>query len=122
MIYTSHFSRTKSVPNPISIAIGTPKWFTGDVYLKLAPTWDMVRDYKEDGDKRKYTEKYIQLLRDRGVTIELLKKELPDECTLLCWEAPKDFCHRHIVAWILNNAGIPAKEWEPDEQQTTKTK
>ncbi len=115
MIYTSYFARADKVPNPISIARSTPSWFKGEVYEKLAPSWDLLKAYKRGGlSKKEYTERYLSELAERGMTVEKLIEELPDECTLLCWETPLGFCHRHIVAWVLRNSGIEVKEWEPE--------
>lgn len=113
MIYTSNFSKCKKVPHPIAISRGIPPWYEGEALEILAPLWEIVDLYKRGKiDKRTYTERYIIQLADRNLTPQKIKDLLPDECTLLCWEASKDFCHRHIVRWILNQAGIPCKEWE----------
>ena len=123
MIYTSYFASADKVPHPIAIARGVPSWFKGEVYEKLAPSLDLLKAWDKGRgiSQKEYTERYLNELAARGVTVESLKEELPDECTLLCWETPLDFCHRHIVAWVLRNAGVEVKEWEP-EVQNAKTR
>lgn len=115
MIYTSNFSKSKKVPNPIAISLKVPKWYVGDVYKKLAPSRELLMDYKNELiDKREYTRRYLIELVANGVTVDTIVDELPDECTLLCWESPDSFCHRHIISWILRRAGIDSKEWKDD--------
>lgn len=124
MIYTSYFPYAKKVPHPIAISRSIPRWYEGEVYEKLAPSWELLNAWNKGKgiSQKEYTERYINELASRGVTVEMLKQELPEECTLLCWETPLAFCHRHIVAWILKNAGIEAKEWTPDNESTRKPK
>ena len=113
MIYTSYFRNFKRVPNPIAISRGVPKWYTGNTCDLLAPSWELLNGI-HDGSvtKLQYTTRYLKELIDRGLTKDRLKEIIPDGCTLLCWEKPEDFCHRHIVAYILKCAGADVKEWE----------
>ncbi len=97
-IYTSYFGRAKGLKNAVSIAQGTPKWFTGEKYPALAPSWGLVHEK----DTTKYRSRYQE---------EVLKKQNPlkvaedlEGKVILCWEPPGQFCHRRLVAeWLERN-------------------
>lgn len=104
MIYTSYFSNWHNFPKGarlISISRSSPKYFSGEKYLKLAPDINLLKAYKaRKVDEKTYTEmfeKYLETL-DR----DSVKDFLESNCTiLLCYEKSNDFCHRHIVAkWL----------------------
>lgn len=112
MIYTSYFPMTKYVSNPISIARISPKWFVGGEYKLLAPSMTLLMNFKNGLiDKRIYVERYVNEIVDNGFTIDKFRNDIPDKSTLMCWELPLDFCHRHIVAYILRKNGIDVMEW-----------
>jgi len=48
MIYTSNFSNIKKlkIEDCLSIAIGTPTWYSGKIFKELQPTWKIVMDHK----------------------------------------------------------------------------
>jgi len=125
MIYTSYFAKIKIIANPISICGKAPDWYTGFQYKKLAPKYDFFMEYKEgiknsksDHDRKLcediYTENfYSQVLSHldaSSVVMELIDFYNSDNVTLLCYEKPTDFCHRHIVASWLNDNGFECKE------------
>lgn len=111
MIYTSYYAQCRDdtvelpdgcVGKTYSISV-QPPWFWKPKrhYPKLAPTWEIVSDYK-DGiiDQTGYVERYLDLLdNERKLNPEQVLIDLPDNAVLLCYEKPEDFCHRHIVAW-----------------------
>jgi len=100
MIYTSYFAGKRYANEQvISIARKTP---VNDipVYIELAPSFELVKEYKKDHDQSKYVLRYA---------IEVLSKLDPfkvvrdlDNKVMLCYEKPGAFCHRHIVAKWLN--------------------
>jgi uncharacterized protein YeaO (DUF488 family) len=116
MIYTSYFAKLSQVKNPLSISIGSPKWYTGSKLLMLAPSWELVRDYK---DGRIGIDEYTVVYK-KEILSALPPKELyayieskfpeGEDITLLCYEKPSEFCHRHIVAEWFTNAGFPVTE------------
>ena len=93
----------------VSIARKTPKGFPGKKCSVLAPGWELLSDYKTGKiDDAKYTERY---------KAEILAKIPPENVAhaldgkiLLCWEKPDKFCHRHIVAEWLREAGFDVDE------------
>jgi len=105
---TSYFAKYKGL-NSISISIGKPKWYDGESYPQLYPTWDMVMEYKKTTDHILYTRKYISTILGKLDPAEVYN-DLNDK-VLLCWEKSTEFCHRQIVAkWIELNMGVRVTE------------
>lgn len=125
MIYTSYFAKLKSITNPISICGKAPDFYTGYQYKKLAPQYDFFMEYKEgiknshsDNDRKQCEEKYVYQYYTRvlhNLDPAVVVKELSefyhsDTFTLLCFEKPSDFCHRHLVADWLIASGYSVEE------------
>ena len=105
---TSYFSKYKE-SNGVSIAIGTPKWFKGETFPELFPSWDLVNYYKRTGDEVGYRERYYEEVLYKLNPTEVYDK-LKDK-VILCWETSDKFCHRHIVSeWIYEELGIIVNE------------
>lgn len=67
---------------------------------KLAPTKDILDQYKKNGgDWIDYEKKFLDLMRTRR--IENIDKELLDSGCLLCSEDKPHHCHRRLVAEYL---------------------
>ena len=123
MIYTSYFAKLKSLPSgitPIAICYNTPIWYMGPTYKKLAPTYNMIRKYKQDHDTKEYTNKFeAQILSNLNVheviqDLEALGSTLlhwSGDICLICYEKSSDFCHRHLVADWFRQAGYECEEW-----------
>jgi len=107
---TSYFAISYSLPNAISIAAKSPDFYTGRVYLPLAPTWDIFSEYQKNHDIHIYTERYIcEILAP--LDAQQLFDDLGRYSILLCWEAPDKFCHRRIVAkWLEDSLGVKIPE------------
>ena len=112
-ILTSFFQRQKEVPFPVAISRVVPPGFRGSLYRKLAPTRELEEGfYKGRIDSDLYIREYLKLLENRNLSPDVVVRELPFACTLLCWERPYEFCHRHVVArWIETATGIQVKEY-----------
>lgn len=113
MFLTSYFScpilSSCVKSEKIAISRSQPKDFKGRVYIDLAPDWELIR-LKDNQEK--YTEIYNELLK----TLDPFKvlKDL-DNSVVLCWESPKKFCHRHLVAdWIMKETNINIYELSHD--------
>jgi uncharacterized protein (DUF488 family) len=66
---------------------------------QLAPTDDILKDYRVDHDWPRYVRRFDALLDDRGMPnsgMRELLEQLPG--CLLCSEAAPDRCHRRLVA------------------------
>lgn len=111
-IYTSYFSKFKIVPTPISIARANPHWCQIPQMLEIAPSLILLYNYKQRiTNPDEYTRIYQYDVLDR-LNPQIVYNSLPDVCTLLCWEPPGQFCHRHLVAqWLRENLGVNVEEW-----------
>lgn len=79
-----------------------------------APSWDIVRGVKSgEITEAEYTVRYIVLLHEsylarRKEWLDLIKK---DSIAIACYCSPGKFCHRHILADVLEKIcqrqGIP---------------
>lgn len=116
MIYTSYFARLKDIPEkyiPVSIAWKTPEFYKGLVYKKLAPTPDILYQYKSDNNWNRYEKFYehsiLSLLSVNDVLQDLLNLTGSYDIVLLCYE--KGNCHRHIVSKWLRDSGVKCEEY-----------
>lgn len=114
MIYTSYFASPKLRNiecTKIGIVAIPPKWFTGVNLNSLAPSLELLYWYKDAikshnnlGEIYKYyTNDYISKLEQLNLTpIVEYFKTFSNDVVLLCYERPKEFCHRHLLATYLN--------------------
>lgn len=114
--YTSYLAKSHKCPNPVCITAGTPRFWQGKVYSKLGPSFSLLNDYKAGKiDNLGYTKvfnEYLSSLNPETVVNELKALfEGEEEITLLCYEGPGKFCHRHLVAKWLTENGYPAREF-----------
>lgn len=120
MIYTSYFGNIRRLPNncePVSIAQWAPKGYKGYTMKMLAPSPMLLSWWKKspktEVEKEKYTIIYNKQLsafdphKVAKLLIDGCKGKIP---TLVCFEKPNDFCHRHLVAKWFNEHGIECKE------------
>lgn len=132
MIYTSYFGNMKKFktlhPNMcfVSIAAKTPDWFFDYKncysYKLLAPKWKWWKEWHDkfiddlecEESKKFYADNYhstvLGMLVADEVANELNRIAKGNDVCLLCYETPKKFCHRHIVAEWLNVNNIECKE------------
>ncbi|HNP15719.1 MAG TPA: DUF488 domain-containing protein [Terrimesophilobacter sp.] len=70
---------------------------------ELAPTQDMLDDYKKQkGDWKTYEERFIALMQKRRIE-ETVPREVISQGCLLCSEDKPHHCHRRLVAEYLKN-------------------
>lgn len=123
MIYTSYFANLRNLPEniiPISICAKPPYWYKGLQYKKLAPSYNLLMHWKENHDeefyKQIFNEEILNNLNAYTVVMELkhlCEKYLysKQDICLLCYENPKDFCHRQLVReWLIKN-GFECEEF-----------
>lgn len=104
---TGYFGKVKSYPKNlkfVSIARFNRFW-SGDKYLALAPTPDMLKIEDENEYKKLYYERVLNKLDPLKVY-----NDLGENAVLLCYEKwtdikeKKTFCHRRMVAeWLEEN-------------------
>jgi hypothetical protein len=113
MIYTSYFAKIKNITvsdNLISIARKTPEGIKIKEFKLLAPSWDILSQYKNNGGNEDlYTRRFTSEILSNLNPI-LVVKELGLNPVLLCYERSDRFCHRFIVAKWFNAAGYETKE------------
>ena len=116
-MYTSYFGNRKHITNPVAILTKPFRWFKSPCYPKLGPSdkGTFLRDYKSGLiNEREYIEQYIKLVLN-PLDAEEIYKELIDiygnDVTLLCYEKPPKFCHRHVVShWFEKELGVEIEE------------
>lgn len=118
-IYTSYFAKVYQFPDDkytcITISVGVPKAINVKSYKKLAPLWDIVQEYKNNGGNiEKYKNRYYNEVLNKLDVCEVYKdlEKLSDgkDVVLLCFEGIRnnDFCHRHLVSHWLRQNGYEA--------------
>lgn len=129
-IYTTYFAKLKKLPShivPIPISNSIPgisrenttySSLSANKYKKLVPPWYVVKAYQENKDKEQYTEDYKRLVLSQLTPDDVVKyfKNIAgyNDVALVCYEKSGEFCHRHIVAEWLTNAGYDVVEWEEE--------
>lgn len=118
MIYTSYFANLRKLPEaivPIAICGKSPAWYNGIQYKKLAPKYEFFIEWKMTKDNdyyiRCFNEQVLSRLEPETVIAELSALAKGRDFALICYEKPDDFCHRHLVAEWLNNAGYNVCEY-----------
>lgn len=119
---TSYFSQLKNINlkeenlHPIAVCLYPPNYYKGDVYQKLAPSNEMLMEFKKsrqtDADKERLENRYKEEILSK-LDARQIYDELGDNALLLCFE--KDFCHRHFIAdWFKQELGIDVLEWQKE--------
>lgn len=115
MIYTSYFSNHRNFGDltPISIARFSPKWFEGECiydtqFKNIVPNRQLLNDFKHNNlSEVEYAQRYVKLIID--VNFKLLYNSYQDY-VFLCYEKKGDFCHRHVLRFIMNRFGFKMEE------------
>ena len=123
IIYTSYFSQIKNLPNnivPIAICVSTPYWYSGIEYKPLAPSYDILNQYKRVHDEINYTRRYIQEIINPldadSVYDDLYRLSNGNDVALLCYEKSGDFCHRNIDRRWFNYNKITSVEFKKNQK------
>lgn len=106
--YTGYFARVSKYKElglyPVSIARFNPKGTNFFTWSAVAPSEDILRDYKSGKiDEIEYEFRYRLQLQNRDVLSDLKfieNKISPNNkgVVLCCYEKSDSFCHRHILA------------------------
>lgn len=117
--YTSNYARNGTHRKAVAISRKAPIYYMGKIFIDLAPTWTLISDYKKRIiTEQQYTKQYLALLEQRDNTPQQIVDMFEDQTIFLCYEAPNDFCHRHIVAkWLEENTGIKVVELTTSMEQ-----
>ena len=76
----------------------------------LAPSSEMFKQYRSDGDWDTYEVKYNQMLVERVVGEKVDLSLFADGAILLCSEPTADKCHRRLAAEYLRSNFFPQSE------------
>lgn len=111
-MFTSYYAKHGTNRNAVAISVKPPDWYTGVTYPILAPSWELVRGIKGGRiTEEEYAVEYLKLIKKRGASPYRTLSDLGENAILLCYEKPSDFCHRHIVAWWMEQElGTPVLE------------
>lgn len=118
-IYTSYFAKEQRIPRDIatvSISLWPPRGWSGIKMNLLAPSRDILTEYKAHPDWGRYVERFNAEVLDKldpSIIIHMLETmgKGRDVC-LLCFERDKDHCHRSLVAeWLKKNGASVAGEY-----------
>lgn len=118
-IYTSYFAKSKIIPEDIikiSICRFAPKGYKGIQFKKLAPSYNILMEYKEKKDQENYINRFnneiLNKINPQNIYYELINITNGCDCVLLCYEKTGRFCHRNLVSkWLAKNLNITIKEW-----------
>jgi uncharacterized protein (DUF488 family) len=65
----------------------------------LAPTKEILQDYRADGNWGLYVDRFEKLMDERGIPDNLDRTKFESfSCCLLCSEASPEKCHRRLLA------------------------
>lgn len=106
--YTGYFARVSKYKElglyPVSIARFNPKGTNFFTWSAVAPSEDILRDYKSGKiDEIEYEFRYRLQLQNRDVLSDLkfIENKISSNykgVVLCCYEKSDSFCHRHILA------------------------
>lgn len=125
ILYTSYFANWRKYKGLDSFLISVTRFPPKYINFKeegiynwsiLAPSKELLLAYKDGSiTKEDFRTKYIiQISQNTEArkAMNTIKNSLDNgvNVTLLCYEKSEDFCHRHILAEIFDEAGYNIKE------------
>lgn len=129
MYFTSYYGKMKKFPAnfiPVSISRQTPVWFQGIICKELAPTWDILNEYKNNPNQEEAEQRYNERFQNEILSKtspeqiqKLLKQSIKNNISIdqddihfifLCFEKEGDFCHRNLVAKWFGEHNIFCRE------------
>ena len=76
----------------------------------LAPTSEILKQYRIDGDWDAYEDKYNEMLVERKAAQNIDLSLLVDGAILLCSEPTAEKCHRRLAVEFLKQEALPEVE------------
>lgn len=120
---TSYFANIPYIDTdlyaPVSISGKSPEWYHGHEFKVLAPKYHFFIKYKNwEIDEKEYTRCFRNEILSKHYApdlFELINNRFSEggkkEVVLLCYEKPKQFCHRRLVAdWFEKELSIKVPE------------
>lgn len=128
-ICTSYYANIKNLISnriiPISISRILPSYYRNLLqYTNLSPSKEILYNYKYSSEYtiEDYTRDFYKILNNldqdkeyiniHELVLSRFKLEEISGIALICYEQPKEFCHRHIVADWLNIKGYEVYEYK----------
>lgn len=107
-VYSSYYARAcKIIPDwrLVSISIGIPDNFNGEIMRELNPPKQLLYDYKNGlCNEDEYTERYMSNVLSKLNPLDIYNKIKGK--VILCYCGRDSFCHRRLVLkWLENNLG-----------------
>ena len=112
-IYTSYFGNYRNFGEliPLSIALYSPKGFTGHTLKVLAPNREILQCKNDVEEYTNLFNKKLGLYNAKKIYDYLSDISKSKDIVLLCYEKPPQFCHRHLVGdWFHNELDIEVEE------------
>jgi hypothetical protein len=100
-VYFSNFGFSGKHEKAVSIARKSPKGFSGLCIPEFAPSWNDIQEFRKTGDELRFITKYYDIVHE--INIERMD-EILDSINgkiLMCYCSGDDFCHRYLLAKIL---------------------
>lgn len=105
-IFTSYFAKAKNLDESrfcvVSIARFVPRGFKGVRCSSLAPSRELLHDYKSGLSESSYKVRYLKELGDSVHIHEVFESLVPfckgRDLVLCCYESGDKFCHRHLLS------------------------
>ena len=118
MIYSTYFAKLSKLPSsiiPVAICRVPPKWYGGKLYQKIAPSEQMLWEFKRSMNLSRYEERYalevLYGLNAHEVANDLMRIAGSEDVAMVCFEKQPP-CHRFWVNEWLNMFDIPAEEFK----------
>lgn len=105
MLLTVQIAQAKSLQPTIKVIDITVK-SSVEPWSIFAPTWELVNEYKTNGNQEVFTERHTRLMRKRfkqnsGPFFEVIKMAWEGDIALACYCPADQFCHRLVLKDIL---------------------
>jgi len=115
-LYTSYFSNMNFIKNngflPVAICRYLPKGYDGPIYQELAPSAELLNEYKETLNWERYKDRFHAELLNKDLykvaedLRQIAENYNNNKLVLCCYEEPRLKCHRHLVADFFNELGL----------------
>lgn len=126
-VQTSYYANIPKLPkDSITVSISGALEDYVDLSLldhwdrRMAPSWDIFKEYKSQPEGvtreelfvKRFKNEIIPKLNFKEIFDEYIEKFGDKTFILVCYETPKDFCHRQIIAEAIESElGITVKEY-----------
>lgn len=114
-IWTTYYHNVQYIKegmSPIAISRTVPDFYEGRRLFELAPTRGLFSIGKSSNDKTEYIQGYKDIILAK-LDPHVIANVIGHNGVIMCYEARDKFCHRHLVAEWLSEAGYDVSEYVP---------